>query len=213
VDGPARDRRRRDRGDAVGLTAGPVARRLGVTRPERTRPLLVGGQAWVIDLACRLKSAGLDVLLWAGFDEERDRIRQAGLELAPGELLAAATGRGAQLENINAVLLLTNEDDFNALACTVLEGTLDGPVYRLGPRLPSHGVVAPFSGGQILFGKSLTRYDIGQRYAVGAQIVNPAGRGSAIGSTAGNKHVTRSVLAWISGCEPTWRARRRRLLR
>jgi NhaP-type Na+/H+ or K+/H+ antiporter len=155
-----------------GLTAGPVARRLGVTRPERTRPLLVGGQAWVIDLACRLKSAGLDVLLWAGFDEERDRIRQAGLELAPGELLAAATGRGAQLENINAVLLLTNEDDFNALACTVLEGTLDGPVYRLGPRLPSHGVVAPFPGGQILFGKSLTRYDIGQRYAVGAQIVN-----------------------------------------
>jgi len=155
-----------------GLTAGPVARRLGVTRPARTRPLLVGGQAWVIDLACGLKSAGLDVLLWAGFDEERDRIRQADLELAPGELLAAATGRGAQLQNINAVLLLTNEDDFNALACTVLEGSIDGPVYRLGPRLPSHGVVAPFSGGQVLFGTRLTRYDIGQRYAAGEQIVN-----------------------------------------
>ena len=112
------------------------------------------------------------MLLWAGFDQERDRIRQAGLELAPGELLAAATGRGAQLENINAVLLLTNEDDFNALACTVLEGSIDGPVYRLGPRLPSHGVVAPFSGGQVLFGTRLTRYDIGQRYAAGEQIVN-----------------------------------------
>ena len=62
-----------------GLTAAPVARRLGVTRPERTRPLLVGGEAWVIDLACGLRSAGLDVLMWAGFEGERDRIRHAGL--------------------------------------------------------------------------------------------------------------------------------------
>ena len=160
-----------------GLTAAPVARKLGVTRPERTRPLLVGGEAWVIDLACGLRSAGLDVLMWAGFDGERDRIRHAGLELAPGELLAAATGRGAQLENINAVLLLTNEDDFNALASTVLEGSIDGPVYRLGPRLPGHGVVAPYSGGEILFGDGLTRYDIGHRYAGGARIVNRAADG------------------------------------
>jgi NhaP-type Na+/H+ or K+/H+ antiporter len=31
-----------------GLTAVPVARLLGVTRPARTRPLLVGGDPWVI---------------------------------------------------------------------------------------------------------------------------------------------------------------------
>jgi NhaP-type Na+/H+ or K+/H+ antiporter len=160
-----------------GLTAAPVARILGVTRPERTRPLLVGGEAWVVDLARGLKSAGLDVLMWAGFDGERDRIRHAGLDLAPGELLAAATGRGAQLENINAVLLLTSEDDFNALASTVLEGSIDGPVYRLGPRLPSHGVVAPYTGGEILFGQGLTRYDIGHRYAGGARFVNRAADG------------------------------------
>ena len=34
-----------------GLTAVPVARRLGVTRPVRTRPLLVGSDPWVLDLA------------------------------------------------------------------------------------------------------------------------------------------------------------------
>jgi NhaP-type Na+/H+ or K+/H+ antiporter len=78
-----------------GLTAVPVARRVGVTRPARTRPLLVGGEGWVIDLAQALRSAGLDVLMWAGFEQQRERIRQAGLELAPGELLAAATARGA----------------------------------------------------------------------------------------------------------------------
>jgi NhaP-type Na+/H+ or K+/H+ antiporter len=155
-----------------GLTAAPVARRLGVTRPERTRPLLVGGEAWVIDLACGLRSAGLDVLMWAGLEEQRERIRHAGLELAPGELLAAATGRGAELEGINAVLLLTTEDDFNALASAMLAGSVEGAVYRLGPQLPSHGVVAPYTGGQILFGAGLTRYDVGRRYVAGARITS-----------------------------------------
>jgi NhaP-type Na+/H+ or K+/H+ antiporter len=158
-----------------GLTAAPVARRLRVTRPDRTRPLLVGGEAWVVDLACGLRSAGLDVLMWAGVEEQRERIRNAGLELAPGELLAAATGRGALLEGINAVLLLTTEDDFNALAAAVLVGSVEGPVYRVGPQLPSHGVVAPYTGGEILFGAELTRLEVGHRYAGGARVVNRPG--------------------------------------
>lgn len=153
-----------------GLTAVPVARRLGVTRPARARPLLVGGDDWVIDLGRVLRSLGLDVLMWAGFDEQRQRISQAGLELAPGELLAAATGRGAQLEGITAVLLLTDEDDFNALGSTVLQGSVDGAVYRLGARLPGHGVVAPYTGGQTLFDPQLTRYELSRHYADGARI-------------------------------------------
>ena len=153
-----------------GLTAVPVARRLGVARPARTRPLLVGGDAWVIELGSALRSAGLSVLLWAGFEQQRENIRQAGLELAPGELLAAVTGRGAELEGITAVLLLTSEDDFNALASTVLAGSTEGPVYRLGPRRPGHGVVAPYTGGQILFGPSLTRYDMAWRCRHGGRI-------------------------------------------
>jgi hypothetical protein len=166
-----------------GLTAVPVARRVGVTRPARTRPLLVGGEAWVIDLAHALRSAGLEVLLWAGFEQQRERIRRSGLELAPGELLWAATSRGAQLEGITAVLLLTEEDDFNALASANLAGSVEGPVYRLGARLPSHGVVAPYTGGETLFAASLTRYEVGRRYAAGGTIsTRPAHGGIPAGS-------------------------------
>ena len=167
-----------------GLTAGPVARRLGVTRPARTRPLLVGGEDWVVDLGRALRSLGLEVLMWAGFDEQRQRIKQVGLELAPGELLAAATGRGAQLEGITAVLLLTAEDDFNALGSTVLEGAVEGPVYRLGAQQPGHGVVAPYTGGEILFDAKLTRSEVSQRYADGARICTRpvSGGGSADGN-------------------------------
>ena len=153
-----------------GLTAAPVARRLRVGRPDRTRPLLVGGDAWVIDLGLALRSAGLEVLMWAALDGQRERISQAGLELAPGELLAAATGRGARLEGITAVLLLTDEDDFNALAAVLLPTSVDGRVYRLAPQRPSHGVVAPYTGGEILFRKDLTRRAVTDRYADGARI-------------------------------------------
>jgi hypothetical protein len=46
------------------------------------------------------------------------------------------------------VLLFTDEDDFNALASVELAGSIEGPVYRLGARQPSHGVVAPDTGGE-----------------------------------------------------------------
>ncbi len=154
-----------------GLTAVPAARRLGVGRPARTRPLLVGGAAWVVDLGRALQSAGLDVVMWAGLDQQREQIRRAGLELAPGELLAAATGRGARLEGITAVLLLTDEDDFNALASVLLAETVAGRVYRLAPPRRSHGVVAPYTTGEILFADGMTRPAVTERYQDGARIV------------------------------------------
>ena len=154
-----------------GLTAVPVARRLHVTRPARTRPLLVGGDPWVIDLARALRSADLDVLMWAGSDDERELIKQAGLDLMPGELLAAATATGAALEGITAVLLLTAEDDFNALAATVMASNAETHVYRLAPRHPTHGVVAPYTGGDTVFAPTLTRETVSARHTAGAQII------------------------------------------
>ncbi|HYJ69488.1 MAG TPA: cation:proton antiporter [Nocardioidaceae bacterium] len=153
-----------------GLTAGPVARALGVLRPSHARPLVVGGDPWAIDMGRALKDAGMDVLMWAGMDDQRDAIRRAGLSVAPGELLAAATGRRAQLEGISQVLLLTAEDDFNALASAVLPGSLAGPVYRVAAPHHSHGVVAPYTGGEVLFDEALTRSALSRLYDEGARI-------------------------------------------
>lgn len=161
-----------------GLSAHPVARRLGVLRPARARPLLVGGDPWAVDLGRALRTAGLDVLMWAGQERQRDLIRAAGLPLAPGELLAAATGEGAELEGITGVLLLTEEDDFNALAAANLSDTVDGFVHRLGPPGSSHGVVAPYTPGDTLFGRELSRPELARRYEAGARIAcRPAGEG------------------------------------
>lgn len=155
-----------------GLSAKPVARAVGVVTRPRSRTLLVGGHPWVIDLGCALRSAGVDVLVWAGGEQERARIRQAHLELAQGELLASATGQGARLEGVTAVLLLTDEVDFNALASILLEAGGEGQthVYRLGPPSGSHGVVAPFMGSDVLFGDDLSRPALAARYSHGARI-------------------------------------------
>ncbi|WP_282696556.1 cation:proton antiporter [Streptomyces sp. CC208A] len=157
------------------LTAAPVARRLGVVKATGTRVLLVGGEPWVVDLGRVLRSAGLDVLMWAGGEEERERIRETGLALAEGELLATAVDPGARLEGVTAVFLATEDDDFNALASIVMQDSVDGPVYRVGPPHDSHGVVAPYTGGDILFGRSLVRHVLAERYARGDRFtVRPA---------------------------------------
>ena len=55
-------------------------------------------------------------------------------------------------------------------------------MYRLAPQLRSHGVVAPYTGGEILFSESLTRLAVSDRYAGGARIIaQPAGGEPAIG--------------------------------
>ena len=150
-----------------GLTAVPVARRLGVTRPARTRPLLVGDHPWVLDLARAFQAAGLDVLMWAPSGDQRDQISHAGLDLAPGEQLASAAGQGTDIEGVTAILLLTGEDHYNTLAATTLAGNAETPVYRLAP---SHGAVPPYTPGETLFAPALTRPALTARYAAGARI-------------------------------------------
>lgn len=151
-----------------GLTAVPVARRLGVTRPARSRPLLIGGDPWVIDLARALRTAGLEVLMWAPSDGQRTQIQQADLDLAPGEQLASAVGQGAEMEGVTAILLLTGEDHFNALAATTLAGNSDTPVYLVAP---SSGAVAPYIPGETLFAPTLNRPALTARYTAGARII------------------------------------------
>ncbi|GGW47586.1 sodium:proton antiporter [Streptomyces lucensis JCM 4490] len=150
-----------------GLTARPVAARLGVARPTRSRPLLVGGAPWAVDLARSLRDAGADVLMWAGDAGQRRRIEQAGIELAAGELMAVATDPQARLEGVNAVFLLTDDDDFNTLASIVMQDSVDGPVHRVGPPPGSQGVVAPYTAGGTLFGPRLPRHALAARHERG----------------------------------------------
>lgn len=150
-----------------GLTAVPVAQRLGVTRPARSHPLLVGGDPWVIDLARAFRSAGLEVLMWAPSDGQRSQIKQADFDLVPGEQLISAVTEGTGIEGVTAVLLLTDEDHYNALAAVTLGGDADTPVYRLAPGPDAGAAHVP---GDTLFSPTLDRPALTARYTSGARI-------------------------------------------
>jgi hypothetical protein len=154
-----------------GLTAPAVARRLAVVRSSRSRPLLIGGDPWTVALAVALRSAGLDVLMWARKENQRERIGQAGIPLAPSELLATVTGGGAELEGITSVYFLTAEDDFNTLAAALLRGSIEGPVHALGTPPEEHAVVKPLVGGETLFAADLTWQALSRGYQEGATFV------------------------------------------
>ena len=194
-----------------GLTAVPVARRLGVTRPARTSPLLVGGDPWVIDLARAFRTAGRDVLMWAPSDGQRTQITQAGLALAPGEQLASAVAEGSEIEGVTAILLLTGEDHYNALAATTLAGTSGTAVYRVAP---SHGAVATYTPGETFFAPTLTRPALAARYTAGARITTQPSDGGIPPATdllpdqprrhpdPGNNHLLARPPAWRHPCRP-----------
>jgi len=156
-----------------GLTAAPVARRLGVLSPRRTRPVLVGGQQWVIDLGRTLRDSGLDVLMWAGDLEQRRAIEQEHLPLGEEELRTWALGQTATAEGITDIYLLTDEDDYNAAADILLHnlGGDEGPsIYRLAPPPGHETVITPSPEGGMVFGRGLDQSAMSRRYEQGGRI-------------------------------------------
>jgi NhaP-type Na+/H+ or K+/H+ antiporter len=156
-----------------GLTAAPVARRLKVLSPERTRPMLIGSQPWVIDLGETLRDAGLDVLMFAAYPDQQRAIESANLPLGQGELSTFALGQTATLEGITDIYLLTDEDDYNAVVDLLLHdlGGEDAPViYRLAPPPAHEAAITPSPDFAMLFGGGLDQSTMASRYQQGARI-------------------------------------------
>jgi NhaP-type Na+/H+ or K+/H+ antiporter len=165
-----------------GLSAVTVAKRLGVRQVIKPFFLVVGGQPWVIDVARALRESGVGVMMAAVNQEERDQIKQAGLELAPRGALATALVGGSELpdvlQSMIGVLLLTAEDGFNSLGATVLAAHPRLPVYRLAPQRGSWGDVGHYDNAATLF-PQLTDDKITRRYESGSRVTTTQAAGGA----------------------------------
>jgi hypothetical protein len=150
-----------------------VAKRLGVRQVTKPFILVVGGQPWVIDIARVLRESGVAVMMAAATQDERDQIKQAGLELAPRGALAEALIGGSELPDVlqkmTGVLLLTAEDGFNGLGSIVLAAHPRLPVYRLAPNRGGYGDVGQHDTADVLF-PQLTQDKITQRYQSGSRV-------------------------------------------
>jgi NhaP-type Na+/H+ or K+/H+ antiporter len=127
-----------------GLTAAPVARLLGIAEATGRVVLVVGGTPWARAVAQALRDAGLGVRLWSGRAGDQAAARAAGLQAERGRMMLDAMSREAELEDVTDALLLTGNDDFNALAAVALRTELGhGRVYRVAPDPNETDLLAP----------------------------------------------------------------------
>jgi len=155
-----------------GLTAAPVGRLLGIAGAGARVVLVVGGHTWGRELAKALESAGLGVRLWTGRPDEQAAAREAGLDAGNARLGVDLATREEELEEVSDALLVTESDDFNALAAYELRDELGHEhVYRLAPSGEVLDLVPAYAEGNILFHADLTYAELTRRFEAGATLV------------------------------------------
>jgi NhaP-type Na+/H+ or K+/H+ antiporter len=151
-----------------GLTAMPVARRLGVAGAAGTVALVVGGHRWALEVARALRRVGADVRVWTGDADEQAAARAAGFEADRGQMMVDAVTREVELDEVTDALLLTRSDDFNALAAEQLRAELGhAHVQRLAPDPEAPVLVPPRHESGLLpsYDEMSRRFEDGERIA------------------------------------------------
>jgi NhaP-type Na+/H+ or K+/H+ antiporter len=159
-----------------GLTAAPLARVLGLAGAGARVVLVVGGQVWGRAIAKALETAGLGVRLWTGRPEEQAAARANGLAAGKARLGVDLATREEELEEVTDALLVTESDDFNALAAHELRRDLGHEhVFRLPAGDHVLDLVPAYAEGSILFGEHLTYSELTRRFDAGAELVQSGG--------------------------------------
>ncbi len=184
-----------------GLTGGVVARRLGLTGAEGAFVLIVGGHELARGVGAALKEAGVGVRLWAG-PTSQPAAHAAGLDADQGRMLGDSIARETELEDVTDALLLSQSDDFNALAASELRGELGhGHVYRIAPDRDEPDLWVPPDDGDIIGSQDLTLAEITHRLRDGARIVR-----TPVGSNGAQRPHSGRALLFVVGLDGAIRA-------
>jgi len=145
-----------------GLSAGPLAQRLGLSQANPQGALLVGAHCWARAIAQTLKNAGFQVLMVDTNWENVQQARMEGLRVVYANILSSQTDELLDLTGIGRVLALTSNDEVNTLTSLRFVRLFGrAQVYQLpyqqrtGERLATGSDLS----GRILFGE-------GKSYAV-----------------------------------------------
>lgn len=101
-----------------GFTIGPLARGLGLARKEKPGILMVGANAWSVQLATALEKSGIDVIVADSNYRRLKSSRDAGLEIFMGEVLSEDAEIKLDHARFSTVIALSTNDSYNALVCS-----------------------------------------------------------------------------------------------
>ncbi len=152
-----------------GLTAAPLARRLGLTRTGAEGVLVLGGHAWVRGIAKALRDEQVPVML---VDNNWYNVRQARMQGVPAfysNVYSDTVLERVELGGIGRLLAMTGNDEVNSLVAlhfTPLFGR--NQIYQLAPEEAKlGGSVSSHLRGRSLFGEGLTHSELSRRFYAG----------------------------------------------
>ncbi|MFB6286082.1 MAG: cation:proton antiporter, partial [Candidatus Bipolaricaulia bacterium] len=159
-----------------GLTAGLLARWLGVADPNPQGALIIGAQPWAREIAQAIRDEGFPVRLvddnWAHITAAR----QAGFETFYAGVLQEYVLDEIDLDGIGRLLALTPNDEVNALAALhFMEIFGRAEVYQLPPPRvaegePAQQLLPRHLRGRLLFEAGATHSELERRFAEGAML-------------------------------------------
>ena len=145
-----------------GLSAAPLARRLGLIQANPQGILFVGADSWVRVLARTLQEEGCPVLLVDTHWENICQARMGGLPCLYGSALAEATREEINYTGLGKMRAVTSNNEANSLACLrYVEDFGRQAVYQLPfepVKAATHEAVSPGHHGRFLFDQGMT-YD------------------------------------------------------
>ncbi len=157
-----------------GLTAGPLAKRLGLSSPNPQGVVFIGAQNWAREIAKALHELDVRVLM---VDSNRYNARQArllGLPTYTGNAMSEYAEDHIDLSGIGRVLSVTPNDEVNSLVCLHFRHEFGRrEVYRLVGQA-SGGSEPDTAGsedkGRRLFDEDATYAALRERFARGAKV-------------------------------------------
>lgn len=156
------------------LTAGPLARWLGLSESNPQGLVIIGATRWVRDLANNIQDAGFRVLLTDTNAAHVRRARRDDLEIYQGNVLSEVAEDELDFGGIGRLLAMTPNGEVNALTAEHYQHTFGAEgVYQLerpGQHDDDRSGMARHIGGRVLFPKHTTYDEIDTRYDDGGVI-------------------------------------------
>ncbi len=157
-----------------GLTAGPLARRLGLSTPNPQGVLIVGAHRWARRLARALMEAGIAVRMVDTNRHNMAAARMDGLATWYGSALSEHAKEEIDFSDLGRLFVLTPNDEVNTLtALHYLEDFGREKIYQLAPeettRARNEAVPTEFRG-RILFAPDADYWTLSDRFEHGAKV-------------------------------------------
>jgi len=157
-----------------GLTLGPLARVLGLSRQNPQGVLFAGAHPFARSIAQALDEAGYQTLLVDTNHRNISAARMAGLPVCHASIGSEYVHEEIDLGEIGRLMAMTPSDEVNTLAALEFADHFTrAEVYQLAPPDASserRETVLPHRRGRLLFGPDVTYARLAQQHAEGAII-------------------------------------------